>query len=72
MRFEGKFRIINTYIVICFRQNMLILFTAAMLMKLVIKGGRISVLASLIHLVLFIFLFIYRIRIFLQTRHLYG
>ncbi len=51
---------------------MLILFTAAMLMKLVIKGGRISVLASLIHLVLFIFLFIYRIQIFLQTRHLYG
>ena len=23
MRFEGKFRISNTYIVICFRQNML-------------------------------------------------
>ena len=145
MRFEGKFRISNTYIVICFRQNMLkvlkrgkrkmqyqwfvfwsglfdwlifsvslfviadklgwqkkrdawvpglriyrlgesvhmnkegmfcgvmdLLFTAAILMKLVIKGGRISVLVSLIHLVLFIFLFIYRIRIFLQILKLFG
>ena len=53
-----------------------LLFTAAILMKLVIKGGRISVLASLIHLVLFIFLFIflfiYRIRIFLQILKLFG
>ena len=45
-----------------------LLFTAAILMKLVIKGGRISVLASLIHLVLFI----YRIRIFLQILKLFG
>ena len=49
-----------------------LLFTAAILMKLVIKGGRISVLVSLIHLVLFIFLFIYRIRIFLQILKLFG
>lgn len=37
-----------------------------------ILGGRISVLVSLIHLVLFIFLFIYRIRIFLQILKLFG
>ena len=49
-----------------------LLFFLSALSGLAIREGRVSILTSLFHLVLFIFLFIYRIRIFLQIIKLFG
>ena len=49
-----------------------ILFVNSVIANYAVKEERIGTLASLIHLVLFIFLFIYRIRIFLQILKLFG
>ena len=49
-----------------------LLFIIAVISRIMIRESRYSVLFSLIHLILFVFLFIYRIRIFLQILDLFG
>ncbi|MCR4591163.1 MAG: ABC transporter ATP-binding protein [Lachnospiraceae bacterium] len=49
-----------------------LLFVVAMLSGGSLRESRTGVLASLIHFVLFIFLFIYRIRIFLEITKVFG
>ena len=48
------------------------LFLLSQIFRLMVEGDRTAVLATLIHLVLFIFYFIYRIQIFLQVLRLFG
>lgn len=49
-----------------------ILFVNSVIANYAVKEERIGTLASLIHLVLFIFLFIYRLRIYMQILKLFG
>lgn len=50
-----------------------VLFAASMIYKLIAQQIRVmSTIASLIHMIFFLFLFIYRIRIFLQILELFG
>ena len=49
-----------------------ILFVVALLLRIVLNQGRMGTLASLIHLVFFLFLFIYRIQIFMQVLKVFG
>ncbi len=49
-----------------------LLFSAAAVTEMSLGEGQFAVLAALVYLVLFVFLFVYRIRIFLEILHIFG